>query len=326
MKKLVTVLGCLALVFAFSTSASAADWSVPGDFTTIQDAIDDSSVVDGDTIMVGPGSFAGALVDKAVEIKGVGGALINDGPVLASGHPAGDPDLNIGFFFPGSGTGSGATISHLRFETVEFPIFSRGASNVTVTQCSMTNPIQGVSNWSGSEWEISHNVITDLRTANGGGIGIIIAERLGGTVSDNVVSHNKIAGTLHVWEFDGGGYAGSGIVLFADFRSGQPGAVSITGNRVVKNKVSLVSDTPAVVEVVAFELTEHGDIAAGWPALPPDPSVICSNVIGFNDWRGTAMQVAYSPEDLESCNDISRNLGDNRGHGLQPSVFGPGGN
>jgi hypothetical protein len=29
-------------------------WSIPGDFATIQDAIDDASVNDGDAIVVGP--------------------------------------------------------------------------------------------------------------------------------------------------------------------------------------------------------------------------------------------------------------------------------
>jgi len=32
-------------------------------------------------------------------------------------------------------------------------------------------------------------------------------------VTGNVVSHNLITGTLHVWSDDGGGYNGTGIVL-----------------------------------------------------------------------------------------------------------------
>ncbi len=59
----------LAIIFAFSilifaTPALAKIWKVPRDFTEIQDAIDDDDVVAGDTILVGPGSFAGALVPK----------------------------------------------------------------------------------------------------------------------------------------------------------------------------------------------------------------------------------------------------------------------
>jgi hypothetical protein len=228
--------------------------------------------------------------------------------------------LNIGFKFgfAGDPPGSGATISQLKFKDVAFPVFSRGADDVTVTHCVMEDPIQGVTNWCGSRWQISHNVITDLRSANGGGIGIIVADLSGGIVSDNVVSHNTISGTLHVASCDGGGYDGTGIVLFADWRYGRSGAEAIKDNRVVKNKVGLTSDNPTVVDVHAFELTEHSN---------PGGIVIINNAIGFNDFRGTESQIFLSPPGLDNpVNNISRNLGNNRGHGLHPSVFGPGGN
>ena len=145
-----------------------------------------------------------------------------------------------------------------------------------------------------------------------------MADYLGGTVEENVVSHNNITGTLYVDPNDGGGYNGSGIVIYADFRWGGAGALAIKNNCVVKNKVSMVSDTPTIVDIVAFEMTDtRDDISAD-----PYP-VIFDNAIGFNDFRGTALQIALTPENLGDCNWISRNLGDNRGHGLHPSVFGP---
>jgi hypothetical protein len=312
MKKLMLVLVLLALL-AVPSSAMAEEpgnvWYVPGDFATIQEAIDSMMVANGDTIFVGPGNHAGALVNKAVEIKGEGGAVINSGPVHSSG-------LVQGFrLLAGS---DGTAISHLRFE-VDLAIMNGAAVNeVTVTHCTFVNTIQAISNWRGSGWEISHNEITDLRTRNGGGIGILVADYAGGIVSNNIVAHNKISGTLHVDPNDGGGYNGSGIVLYADFRWGGAGAKEISYNQVVKNKVSLVSDTPSVVNVVAFEMTDTRDDNT----LDP---VVFDNAIGFNDFRGTTLQITLTPEDLGNCNDISRNLGDNRGHGLHPSVFGPGG-
>ena len=77
----------------------------------------------------------------------------------------------------------------------------------------------------------------------------------------------------------------------------------------------LVSDTPNVVDVNAFELTD----------TRPDTGVVKGNSIGFNDFRGTVSQILVSPPELEDDNEIDRNLGDNRGHGLHPSTFGPGG-
>lgn len=317
MKRFLTLCAVMTFVLALGGTAQAASWDVPGDFATIQAAMDSALVIDGDRIMVGAGNHAGAIVTKAVEIKGGGGATIDSGPLLAPHMPCGTIVLNIGFFFPGGGTGSGATISHLNFEGVAFPVFSRGADNVTVTQGTMSDPVQGVTNWSGNSWEVSHNQITDLRSANGGGIGIIVADSSGGVVKDNVISHNKLAGTLHVAACDGGGYAGSGIVLFADWRYGRSGAENISDNRIVKNKVGLVSDGPDIVDVNAMELTE---------ALNPGGIVIKDNAVGFNDFRGTASQVVLSPAGLDNpVNKISRNLGENRGHGLHPSVFGPDG-
>ncbi len=196
------------------------------------------------------------------------------------------------------------------------------ANDVTVVHNTFTNPVQGISNWSGSRWTISHNEIKDLRSRCGGGIGILIADWSGGTVSDNIVSHNDVSGTLHVASDDCGGYNGSGIVVYADFRWGWPGAEDISHNQVVKNKIGLVSDTPELVDVAAFELTENY-----YPNPHPgvDKIVVVGNSIGFNDFRGTALQIVLTPEELEDYNDISRNLGDSRGQGLHPSLFAPGG-
>ena len=284
MKKLAMISVCVSFLLSFSFSAMAkakvgpATWTVPGDFATIQEAIDSDEVSDGDTIRVRPGSHAGAYVTKSVEIKGEGNALIDDGPLHTSSG------LIMGFrLMAGS---DGATISHLGF-TVDLAIMNGDAvDNVTVDHCTFTNTIQAVSNWRGTGWQISHNVINDLRTRNGGGIGILIADYTGGIVTDNVVSHNTISGTLNVDPDDCGGYSGSGIVIYADFRWGRLGAEELAYNRVVKNKISLVSDAPGLVDVVAFELSDTRDDPVG------TCDIIHDNAVGFNDFRGTDIQIA----------------------------------
>lgn len=296
----------VAVALALSSVASfATDWAVPGDFATIQIAINDASVVNGDRIFLVPGEYAGATVNKAVEIRGEGQATITSGPAHSSG-------LIQGFrLLAGS---DGATLFQLKFKVVDFGIMNADAVNdVTVSHCVFENEIQAISNWRGSRWDISHNLITDLRTRNGGGIGILVGDYSGGVVTDNVIAHNKIMGVLHVAPTDGGGYDGSGIVLFADFRFGRVGTTSIEYNRVIKNKVSLVSDNASVVDVNAVELTDTRDIDG--------VCVIHDNSVGFNDLRGTANQIVLTPETLDECNAISRNLGENRGHGLHPSML-----
>jgi hypothetical protein len=231
----------IPILLLLSLPALSADWTVPGNFATIQLAIDDPLVNNGDRIfVVGPGSFAGASVTKAVEIKGIGGAVINSGPAHGSG-------LIQGFrMLAGS---DGAIISHLTFKVDLAIMNGGGVDSVSVSHCTFLNTIQAVSNWRGSGWDISHNEIIDLRTRNGGGIGILIGDYLGGSVSGNVVSHNNIEGALHLFSGEKGGYAGSGIVLYADFRSGGAGAKAITLNQVVKNKVSIASDNPLLVDI-----------------------------------------------------------------------------
>ena len=311
MRSFLTLLAVLmSNVFVLPYTAPAAMWEVPGDYATIQDTInDDAAVLDGDTIVVGSGNHAGALVDKRVEIRGEGQAVINSGPVHGSG-------LIQGFrLLAGS---DGCTFSHLTFDGVDLAIMNgQAAHEVTVTQCVFLNTVQAISNWRGDDWEISHNVITGLRTRCGGGIGILVGDYLGGTVSDNVVSHNKISGVLDVSDSDCGGYNGTGIVLYADFRWGAAGAASIEFNRVLKNKIALISDDPDTVDIVAVELTEARDDS------DPHPAVIHDNGIGFNDLRGTTLQIVLTPASLDDENDISRNLGENRGHGLHPGAFKP---
>lgn len=301
---------CLGLAFILLVAWASAQevvWIVPDQFPTIQAAIDSPSVMPGSTILVKPGTYAGALVTKAVEIRGEGNPVISSGPVHSSG-------LIQGFrLLYGS---DGASINHLIFDGVDLAIMNGdGADDVTIDHCTFRNAIQAVSNWRGNGWSISHNEIIDLRCNNGGGIGILVADYSGGIVENNIISHNKISGTLHVPPTDGGGYAGSGIVLYADFRWSRTGAEAIKSNRVVKNNVSMMSDLPYLVDIWALELSEARD------PLETGVVVVFDNAVGFNDFRGSPNQIALTPLDLGDHNSISRNLGENRGQGLHPKVF-----
>jgi len=281
----------------------AATWEVPGDFDTIQDAIDSDLVSDGDRIMVGPGEWFGATVTKAVEIKGTGGAVIVDGPAHSSGW------LHFGFQLGYGAGGDGATISHFTFDcgapsyttpALVFPVFSFDADDVTVEHCTMNGALQGVTNWEGDGWTVEHNTLNGLATRNGGGIGIFCGSYSGATADDSTIRYNTVTGTLEVHAEDKGGYGGSGIVLYADYRWGKQGAEEITGNEISHNRISMISDNPDVVDFNAIELTESRDD----PELEP---VIFENTIEKNDMRGSANGILLTPEDLGDCNDISQN-------------------
>ena len=295
----VTIAGVLLL----AGSAGAAEWRVPGDFPTIQAAIDSGSVTNGDTIVVGAGSHAGATVRKAVAIRGMGRTRIVDGPVVNAFGKA-------GFFFPGGGEGSGATITGFSFAQIPFPVFSRGANDVTVAQNTLSLFLQGITNWAsgsyGRNWQITDNTLLSPTTSCGGGIGILVGDFQGATVSGNLIADNRIRGRLRVPADDCGGYNAPGILLFADFRWGATGA-KIQWNRVTKNRVLLQSGTPVLggepwlVTVSGIELSDTRD---SWANQPP---AIQLNTITYNDLRGMAVPFSFTPEELPTANTVENN-------------------
>lgn len=271
-------------------------WNVPGDFDTIQEAIDDDGVADDDIIQVGKGEHAGALVTKGVHIIGNAGKTIINTGLWHSGA-----NTYLAFIFL---TGSdGASLSYLEFTTSGLDIMnSASVNNVEIHHCDFNNSLQAISNWGGSGWNIHHNNLVDLRTHSGGGIGIFIGDYAGGVVENNIVMHNKISGILNVWENDGGGYCGTGIVIYADFRYNRDGSEALKNNIVEHNKVSLISDNPEVVDAVGIELTDTSE-----DEDPPFDILIYDNVIRFNDLRGTLNSIELTPTNLGDYNDISKN-------------------
>jgi hypothetical protein len=278
-------------VLLLAAGASARDWVVPTDFPTIQQAIDAAD--DGDVIIVQPGSYAGATVDKAVAIRARGGTVhIVDGPVVS-------PTFGkAGFYFPGGGEGSGASIEGFTFTDIPLPVFSRGADDVSVVGNSMSYFLQGVTNWGygswGNRWEIADNKMHRLMTSCGGGIGVFVGDFQGGTVTGNVVTRNTIRGLLRIPDDECGGYNAPGVTLYADFRGGALGA-TLQGNLVTKNHVVLKSPTPVVglaprlVSVSGIELSDSRDD-------PMNPLVITGNTITYNNLRGMEVPLSFNPD------------------------------
>lgn len=308
-----TLIVTLALIFSllWATPALAEIISVPSDYPTIQEAVDVAA--DGDTILVGPGEYAGAIVTKAVEIRGsAAGTVINDGPFPWPGY-----GFKAGFLFPDDYSGSGATVSLFTFkcgtvtgygsQVMVFPVFSRGADNVTVAHNTIYGPIQGITNWHGSGWIIEHNKIEGLQAFNGGGIGIFVGACLGGTCANNLVAFNAVTGDLSEVN-----YSTPGICLMSDRRWGRPGG-TITNNVVRQNRCAVAGESG-----VGIELTDMG-----LSRLSPPVADLTDNIVAFNDVRGSTFGLALNPAEVAGYNIISRNLGDvanRRWDGINPST------
>lgn len=290
-------------VVTFAGAAEARRWVIPRDFTTIQEAIDSEHVVDGDKLIIKRGRHAGAVVTKSLTIVGRWGAVIDSGPVLVADHPC-IGDMQTGFMlgFDNPQQGRGSSIRNLFFDGVEFPVYGKNVDYVEVTGNVMVNPVQGVTIRGGSGWQISHNWIDDLRTANGGGIGVFVTDRdaRAGGVAHNYVSYNSIVGTLNVSSCDGGGYSGGGVFINADFRNGSIGAEAIYENLVSWNRIDLVSDISSIVDVVGIALEDSRN--------DEDMEVIIfDNYIMFNNLYHLDTPMIFAPSLLEDENNFYMN-------------------
>jgi hypothetical protein len=310
----VIVLGVLAL----SMNVCAKEIrNVPTDYPTIQHAVDAPPLIPGDDIiiMVASGLHAGAVIDTPVTIKGTDGAMITSGVPYKSGS-----SLTTAFRLEDQAHGT--EISHLMIPNDTtigyfFAVFSREVDNVSIHHLTIMNSVQGISNYNGSGWDISHNKLFGTNAVNGGGIGIMINAWDGSqdfipdntTADDNIITHNKTEGLV-----GDVGFSGPGILLSSGHgANGWPGG-KVTGNKVYKNTCMHTGSNG-----VGFEAD---DVPAETQGLQPG---IFSNTVSFNDFRGSTNPMAWYPD--VGSNRISRNLGPdaNRGEGAQgltpPEIF-----
>jgi len=274
---------------------------VPQDFSTIQDAVDVASA--RDIIIVGPGEYYGAVLDTPnLEIRGFG-AVIVDGPLHDS-----DPNLRIGFFCPNS-LSSGATIGGFSF-TVDLPIFGRHCEFVTVERNTMIQPLQGVTCVSGSRWSIIHNSIYGIKNVSsyyGAGVAIYSLASSDPSACENLVAFNTITGDFPEFRE---------LPPIGIWLSSQGGGI-ITRNKIVYNRVTMTGNGPQLFAPAAIVMS----------CVPPNiQSLFFDNKVGFNDLRGSILEIFYFPwvSAFEDYNDISMNLGTNRAYdGIIPNVFKP---
>lgn len=298
MRKLASLLVLVCLLLTASVPVAAGNgrsiWNVPGDFVTIQEAIDSPQVMPGDTIRVGPGNFYGAIVNKAVHLRGRGQTIIEDGPLLGDFY-------TTGFWLVAGSDGS--SFSQLTLN-VDLGIYSRDIDDITVAHCQLNNNYQAITNWGGNRWQIRHNRITDL---SNGGAGIVIATRPGrGTEAQhNVVTYNVISGV--VTRVDPEDHDISPGIALDLFDQGDPPIINdnlrVTDNKILHNMVHLVSAEPDQKQTAGIAFQDY----RGLPGGPPACELMFDNLAAFNDLRGNDHPLLFAPEELADCNYLLNN-------------------
>ena len=269
------------MLTAATMHAFAADISVPNDYPTVQDAVDAAS--DGDTIMVMDGMYAGAVVNKAVHIKGNGHVIINVG-VDKEWWPHGTRGFVV--------TADGATISHLAIENVGIGIegyptdANPAVDDVAISHVTISNliptykgvyrrVIQGafgvLNNEGGSGWTVTHSKMG--LTDGFAGYGIYIQQGV-----DILIAFNEIE---HIEQVPTGTHYFGVFLLDTQY------------NKVVHNKILIDAE-------------KKGCVGIGG-------STSINNTIGFNDFRGsTVAGVAAVWGSDADANLIKANMGWNR--------------
>jgi hypothetical protein len=277
---------------------------------TIQGAVDLAK--EGDEIIVVSGIQAGATIanKKNLTIRG----LLKNGrrsatigfsrkvPVPAVQTDVGP--LTAGFILlPGS---EGTTIQDLKFRGLALPVYGAGASEVTIENCEIAKPVQGITVWDGSGWLIQDNIIKDLMTKGGGGLGIVIGSR-DAEAGKNEIVQNKVYGRISIQRTDVGRFIAAGLALIADVGANQnPGLLLVPDVHGTQSTSNIIDVTARPAEsrttqdpyLCGVMLNQLGD---------DDPMSGCfirDNGFFATNFGKTKYHKLEKPDGIENCNNI----------------------
>jgi len=274
-----TLMVILAVV---STPVVAANLSVPGDYATIQDAVD--AAAPGDVINVGPGVFKGAFIFQTVTIIGSAGTIINEGSDFFGGDDAFD------VLFDGA---SGTTISGMTIDNVLWGVFGFDAGDVTVTNNVIMDSFHAIDNRIGNGWTITDNLIDGFipfspipnpSVENDQEAILVIAPARDNYIGNNFIRHE--------------GFQTPGFLLERNF-----GIILISFGPDLENNTVVGNEIEVVVPDALFSV---GVALIAPPGV--DLAVIRNNVIVDNDLRRSFTPIELIPKKLKKSNVVKPNL------------------
>ena len=308
------------------------DPSGNGDYTTLQDAVDNADP--GDTIFVISGSHTGAIVDKNVTIIGS-----SNPAVITSGVPYKDGS-GLTTAFRLEDTADGAEIKNFIIECDEpagfyFAVFSRAADDVTIDSLTISGSVQGITNYGGSNWQITNNTLNSTLSAGGGGIGIMLGTYppTYTTCSGNLIEGNRI-----ITDIPGAvAFSTPAIAMVLDCRWGRydilTGAEEMTNNQILNNilmdedhfnqigvEAGVIGLEGDPVKIAAVIGVIHDNLIKGNTILDTDAGVYFYNLstltIEDNTIQGCADSGVYIEGDQSGCVINNNSISGNANYGV----------
>ena len=297
------LIGFVILMFSvMSTSAYAKVIMVedlPDTMSEIQDAV--NSAVDGDTILIQKGEYAGAWIGRSFEEE--------SGPTKCLKIMGSGPDTRIvegnwytdGIDFYGDEV-SGSEISNLTIDTSSFTL-PEGWVAVGIGAASTNNiTIRGIEIVNTNYAAIDLNWADNIQVTNNKIVGFIGGSPLPAGIRVEY-SKNSLIAFNEIESRPDDQCSAVGIYMYAARSLYFP---TVTGNKIVHNKIAVKTDTDPTAYAV-FLYSQRNTLNTS------------ENLIGFNDFRGSEKDVngevcyiGYNPVGLADINVVSRNLGDNR--------------
>ena len=171
----------LALLIGMPRASVSADevLLVPNDYPTIQGAVDAANPKGGDTIFIGPGEFAGAVITSSVKIIGSG----NETKITSGSWPG----LSA-FAFIIWGVGFDVDETEIRNliidgDVILWGFYAEQANNVKIVNVTVNNPFYGI------EGVFSDGLTIADSTFNNPGVGLASYSSDGLTIADSTFNN-----------------------------------------------------------------------------------------------------------------------------------------
>jgi parallel beta-helix repeat protein len=252
-------------------------------FDTIQEAVD--AAIDGNSISVAAGNYVGVIVDEDLMILGANPG----GSVITSGVPyEDDSSLETAFRLDAGADGTeikNFTVDCNMADNFFFAVFSRGVNDVIVNSLTVNKTVQGITNWGGSDWQITNNALNETGAASGGGIAILVGGRPPGypIARGNLIEDNIMTPTATAPD-----YTCPAICVSLDLRYGgyeaMTGSEDVSYNRIVRNDITGTGLGSEVgVEVGVIGVSDDPNKIAATLGLVHD-NLVRGNLIDSTDW------------------------------------------